>query len=310
VIEVKDLVKKYGSHRAVDGISFAVAKGELFGLLGPNGAGKTTTINVLATLLPADGGRALIGGHDVAGDAAAVRRLIGVVPQEIALYGDLGARENLEFWGRLHGLSGRALTARVTELLELAELTEQGRQKVETYSGGQKRRLNLAAGLVHAPEVLFLDEPTVGIDAQARSRLLEMIRGLASDGLTVIYTTHYLEEAEQLCDRIGVIDRGQLVALGDKEQLIEQIGDEDAVRFRLPEEQRADFAEAAQAWDTVVTVGEHRGLVDLRTRDAGRLLPHLQAWLDARGLPLAQLEIERPNLESLYLRLTGRGLRE
>jgi len=310
VIEVKDLVKKYGSHRAVDGISFAVAKGELFGLLGPNGAGKTTTINVLATLLPADGGRARIGGHDVAADAAAVRRLIGVVPQEIALYGDLGARENLEFWGRLHGLSGRALTARVTELLELAELTEQGRQKVETYSGGQKRRLNLAAGLVHAPEVLFLDEPTVGIDAQARSRLLEMIRGLASDGLTVIYTTHYLEEAEQLCDRIGVIDRGQLVALGDKEQLIEQIGDEDAVRFRLPAEQRTEFFEAAQTWDTVVTVGEHRGLVDLRTRDAGGLLPRLQAWLDARGLPLAQLEVERPNLESLYLRLTGRGLRE
>jgi len=309
VIEVTDLVKKYGTHRAVDGISFTVERGELFGLLGPNGAGKTSTINVLATLLPADGGKARIGGHDVAAEPAAVRRLIGVVPQEIALYGDLGARENLEFWARLHGLSGRALSARVTELLELAELTEQGRQKVGTFSGGQKRRLNLAAGLVHSPEVLFLDEPTVGIDAQARSRLLELIRGLAADGLTVIYTTHYLEEAEQLCDRIGVIDRGQMVALGDKEALIEQIGDEDAVRFKLPHGQLQAFAAAAADWPLVRRVGEHRGLVDVRTGDAAELLPRLQAWLAERGLPLAQLEVERPNLESLYLSLTGRGLR-
>ena len=310
MIEVQDLVKKYGPLRAVDGISFSVARGELFGLLGPNGAGKTTTISVLATLLPADGGHARIGGHDVAAAPDKVRRLIGVVPQEIALYGDLGARENLEFWGRLHGLSGRALAARVTDLLEMAGLTEQGRQRVETFSGGQKRRLNLAVGLVHSPEVLFLDEPTVGIDAQARSRILELIRGLAAGGLTVIYTTHYLEEAEQLCDRIGVIDRGRMVALGDKEQLIQQIGDEDSVRLQLPAEQREAFAATVGAWPTVVSVREHRGRMELRTPDAAGLLPALQAWLDERGLPLAQLEIGRPNLETLYLTLTGRGLRE
>ncbi|HPF71430.1 MAG TPA: ABC transporter ATP-binding protein, partial [Candidatus Krumholzibacteria bacterium] len=310
MIEVRDLVKKYGSHRAVDGVSFDVARGELFGLLGPNGAGKTTTISVLATLLAADGGKARIGGHDVAAEPAAVRRLIGVVPQEIALYGDLGARENLAFWGRIHGLSGHALAARVDELLAMTGLAEHGRQKVDTYSGGQKRRLNLAAGLVHSPEVLFLDEPTVGIDAQARTRILEMIQELAAGGLTVIYTTHYLEEAEQLCDRIGVIDRGRMVALGDKEELIRQIGDEDAIRCAVPGEHAAAFAEAALAWPGVVRVGERRGLAELRTRDAAAALPRVQDWLQGRGLPLAQLEVERPNLETLYLSLTGRGLRE
>jgi ABC-2 type transport system ATP-binding protein len=310
MIQVRDLVKTYGGTRAVDGISFDVARGELFGLLGPNGAGKTTTIGVLSTLLAADGGTASIGGHDVRDAPDAVRRLIGVVPQEIALYGDLGARENLEFWGRLHGMSGGALSSRVDELLALTGLVEQGRQKVETFSGGQKRRLNLAAGLVHRPEVLFLDEPTVGIDAQARSRILELIRQLAADGLTVIYTTHYLEEAEQLCDRIGVIDRGRMAALGDKEQLISQIGDEDAVRCAVPDDVVAGFEAAAAGWLGVVAVGRRRGLCELRTRDAAQVLPVLQSWLEEHGLPLERLEVERPNLETLYLALTGRGLRE
>jgi ABC-2 type transport system ATP-binding protein len=310
LIEVHDLVKKYGSQRAVDGLSFSVEKGELFGLLGPNGAGKTTTINVLATLLPGDGGRAQIGGHDVAADAAAVRRLIGVVPQEIALYTDLTARDNLDFWGRLYGLSGKALGARVDELLEMADLVEQARQKVEAFSGGMKRRLNLVVGLIHAPEVLFLDEPTVGIDAQARSRILELIARLSSEGLTVIYTTHYLEEAEQLCDRIGVIDQGRMVALGDKEQLIGQIGDTDLIRLWLAPEHREAFTAAFAQRDDCPNVGERRGKLEIRTRDGSALLPDIQAWLAARQLPLEQLEVERPNLETLYLNLTGRGLRE
>ena len=310
MIEVQDLVKKYGSHRAVDGLSFSVGKGELFGLLGPNGAGKTTTINVLATLLPGDGGRAVIGGHDVAKNPAAVRRLIGVVPQEIALYTDLNARDNLSFWGRLYGLGGQALRKRVDELLEMADLVEQAGQKVETYSGGMKRRLNLVVGLIHSPEVLFLDEPTVGIDAQARSRILELIGRLGNEGLTVVYTTHYLEEAEQLCDRIGVIDQGRMVALGDKEQLISQIGDTDLIRFHLAATHRPDFNAAFAGRPDCPSVGERRGKVELRTPDGARLLPEIQAWLTARGLNLDQLEVERPNLETLYLNLTGRGLRE
>jgi ABC-2 type transport system ATP-binding protein len=310
VIEVRDLVKKYGAQRAVDGVSFTVARGELFGLLGPNGAGKTTTIGVLSTLLRADGGQVRIGGHDVATEPAQVRRLIGVVPQEIALYTDLTARDNLLFWGRLHGLGGAGLGRRVDELLVMADLTDQARRRVETYSGGMKRRLNLVTGLIHRPEVLFLDEPTVGIDAQARTRILEIIGRLAAEGLTVIYTTHYLEEAEQLCDRIGVIDRGRLVALGDKESLIGQIGDVDLIRLNLPEEARTAFGAACAAWPGCEGVGERRGKVEIRARDGGRLLPLVQEWLGARDLPLEHLEIERPNLETLYLNLTGRGLRE
>jgi ABC-2 type transport system ATP-binding protein len=310
VIEVRDLVKKYGSHRAVDGLDFSVARGELFGLLGPNGAGKTTTISVLATLLPADGGRAVIGGHDVADEPGAVRRLIGVVPQEIALYTDLTARDNLDFWGRMYGLSGGALRRRVDELLALADLAEHAGQKVATFSGGMKRRLNLVVGLIHGPQVLFLDEPTVGIDAQARSRLLDMISTLGRDGLTVVYTTHYLEEAEQLCDRIGVIDQGRMVALGDKEELISQIGDTDQIRFHLPADRTAAFVTDFGDHPACRDVRERRGKIEVRTPDGGVLLPEIEAWLRERGLPLAQLEVVRPNLESLYLNLTGRGLRE
>ena len=310
MIQVKDLVKKYGAFRAVDGISFEVGRGEIFGLLGPNGAGKTTTIGVMATLLPGNGGSVTVGGHDVARDPGAVRRLLGLVPQEIALYMDLDARTNLDFWGKLHGLGGAALRSRVDELLELTDLQEHARQKVESFSGGMKRRLNLAAGLVHSPEVLFLDEPTVGIDAQARSRLLELIAELGRQGLTVIYTTHYLEEAEQLCDRIGVIDKGRLVAVGDKEELIRQVGDEDRVRVQVPEAARPQLLAAAADWPGVNSVGERRGKLEIRSRDGAALLPPLQAWLAEHDLPLSQLEVDRPNLETLYLNLTGRGLRE
>ncbi len=310
MIQIENLVKKFGSIRAVDGISFSVQKGELFGLLGPNGAGKTTTINVLSTLLPPDGGTASIGGYDVAGDPSAVRRLIGIVPQEIALYQDLPARDNLNFWGRLYGMSGKALRMRVEELLEMADLRQQAGQKVETYSGGMKRRLNLVVGLIHAPEVLYLDEPTVGIDAQARGRILELIKELSGSGLTVIYTTHYLEEAEHLCDRIGVIDRGSMVALGDKEELIDQVGDQDHIRFHLPTARIDEFTRAFSGRQDCVVSGVVRGKMELLATDGARLLPDLQSWMTAQGEQLEQLEVERPNLETLYLNLTGRGLRE
>jgi ABC-2 type transport system ATP-binding protein len=310
LIQVHNLVKKYGSHRAVDDLSFAVGKGELFGLLGPNGAGKTTTISVLATLLPGDGGSASIGGFDVADQSDDVRRLIGIVPQEIALYPDLNARDNLNFWGRLYGLKGAALVSRVDELLEMADLTAQAGQKVDGYSGGMKRRLNLAVGLVHAPEVLFLDEPTVGIDAHARSKILTLIGDLAAGGLTVIYTTHYLEEAEQLCDRIGVIDQGRLVALGDKEDLIRQIGDEDCIRFQLAEDRIATLEAASSRWQGFIKIGRHKGKVEIRAADGASILPELQGWFAGQGLVIEQLEIDRPNLEALYLNLTGHGLRE
>jgi ABC-2 type transport system ATP-binding protein len=310
LIEVQELVKTYGSIAAVDRVSFRVERGELFGLLGPNGAGKTTTISVLSTLVPADGGRATVAGCDVARDPGGVRRRIGMVPQEIALYLDLDARDNLNFWGRLYGLQGNDLQRRTEKMLEEVELASHARQKVASFSGGMKRRLNLAAGLMHGPEVLFLDEPTVGIDAQARSRILDLIRRLNEDGLTVLYTTHYLEEAEQLCDRIAVIDQGRLVALGDKDALIRQIGDEDTISFRLPEDRVDDLRAAAARWNLLGEVEHRRGVAYLRVRDAAGTLPELQSWLAGRGLPLEQLEVQRPNLETLYLNLTGRALRE
>ena len=310
MIEVRELVKKYGSTTAVDRLSFNVERGELFGLLGPNGAGKTTTISVLSTLLPASGGRAIVAGCDVAKDPHGVRQRIGVVPQEIALYEDLSGKDNLEFWGRLYGLSGRNLGRRVEEMLEAVELTEHARQKVESYSGGMKRRLNLAAGLMHGPEMLFLDEPTVGIDAQARGKILALIRRLNEDGLTVLYTTHYLEEAEQLCDRIAVIDRGVLAALGDKEALISQIGDEDTVRFRLTREETDALREAAADWPGVAAITYRRGAAEVRARDGVETLAAIQTWLAGRNLSLEHLEVQRPNLETLSLNLTGRALRE
>jgi ABC-2 type transport system ATP-binding protein len=195
-------------------------------------------------------------------------------------------------------------------MLEAVELSGNARQKVGSFSGGMKRRLNLAAGLMHGPEVLFLDEPTVGIDAHARGKILDLIRRLNDDGLTVLYTTHYLEEAEQLCDRIGVIDRGQLVALGDKDELIRQIGDEDTISFLLPGDRLEALRGAAREWELLGEVEHRRGAARLRVRDTARVLPVIQAWLAREQLPLEHLEIHRPNLETLYLNLTGRALRE
>ncbi len=310
MIQVSELVKSFGTVTAVDGISFDMSKGEIFGLLGPNGAGKTTTISALSTLLPIDSGTITVCGHDVTRDPVQVRRRIGVVPQELALYEELSAEQNLKFWGRLYGLDEKTLRVRVGELLEVSQLVDHARRPVKGFSGGMKRRLNIMIGLVHRPEVLFLDEPTVGIDAQARSRILELIRQMNDEGLTVLYTTHYLEEAEQLCDRIAVIDQGRMVALGDKEELIRQIGEVDLVRCQVPAAELAALAEAFTAHEDVLEVGERRGKLQIECRDGATLLPVLQGELAGRGLTLDQLEIIRPNLETLYLKVTGRALRE
>ncbi len=310
MIQVHELGKRFGDVKAVDGVSFTVAAGEIFGLLGPNGAGKTTTISILATLLPPDSGRASVCGLDVTTDGEAIRRRIGVVPQEMALYEELTAEQNLDVFGRLYGLKGDQLKRRVAELLELSELTEHARRPVKGFSGGMKRRLNIMMGLVHAPDVLFLDEPTVGIDAQARTRILDLIRGMNEQGLTVLYTTHYLEEAEQLCDRIGVIDHGRLAALGDKEQLIHEIGESDAVRLLLATDRHADLAADAARWPGVSWAGFRRGKFEIQCDDGAPVVARLQTWLTEDGLELDQLEVIRPNLESLYLKITGRALRE
>ena len=206
ILIAKDLRKTFGDNEAVRGISFSVLRGEIFSLLGPNGAGKTTTINMLSCLIEPTSGTAEIAGHAIPGDSLNVRRAIGVVPQEIALYDALTARQNLEFWGKLYDMGGKPLAARIDEVLEQVGLSDRAKDKIKTYSGGMKRRINIAAGLLHKPQLLFMDEPTVGIDPQSRRRILDMVRELRDQGMTILYTTHYMEEAEELSDRVGIID--------------------------------------------------------------------------------------------------------
>ena len=229
ILEVENLVKKYDDFMAVKGISFQIEEGEVFGLLGPNGAGKTTTISVLSTLFAPTEGDARVGGHSVTKEPMAVRRLIGVVPQELAIYDELSARENLSFWGQMYGLGGRELKARIDEVLDLTGLTERAGDRVKTYSGGMKRRVNIGVGLLHRPRLLFMDEPTVGIDPQSRNNIYETIEGLRKGGMTILYTTHYMEEANRLCDRVAIVDGGQIIALDTPNNLKRKIGPPDKV---------------------------------------------------------------------------------
>src|SRR5512138_2318773 len=235
ILEAKDLVKKYGELAAVNGISFDIQEGEIFSLLGPNGAGKTTTISMLSTLFPPTSGEAFIGGHSVIREPMAVRNLIGVVPQELALYEDLNARENLSFWGQMYGLSGKTLRMRIDEVLEQIGLADKAKARIKTYSGGMKRRVNIGVGLLHKPRLLFMDEPTVGIDPQSRRAILDSVKELNRNGMTVLYTTHYMEEAQELSNRVGIIDHGELIALGTQAELTKQLGETDTLVLHLDE---------------------------------------------------------------------------
>ncbi len=224
-LSASNLRKSFGGLAAVDGLSFDIHKQEIFGLLGPNGAGKTTTIRMLSTVLSPDEGDVVIGGHSVTRESDAVRRLVGVCPQELALYPELSATDNLVFFGRMAGLGGREAKQAAAEYLEVVGLTERARDKIDKFSGGMKRRVNLAVALMSRPQLLFLDEPTVGIDPQSRSHIFETVERLRDEGMTVLYTTHYMEEADRLCDRLGIMDHGQLMRLGRPDELKAEIGD-------------------------------------------------------------------------------------
>ena len=221
------LRKAFGDSTAVDGVSFSIGEGEIFGLLGPNGAGKTTTIRMLSTVLRADEGDVTIGGSSVSADADEVRKIIGVCPQELALYPELSANDNLVFFGRMAGLGGREAKETARENLETVGLADRAKDKVDNFSGGMKRRVNIAVALMNRPKMLFLDEPTVGIDPQSRNHIFDTVESLRDEGMTVLYTTHYMEEADRLCDRVGVIDHGRLIALGTPRELKARIGDPD-----------------------------------------------------------------------------------
>ena len=309
IVETRDLVKRYGPFPAVGGVSFEIAEGEIFGLLGPNGAGKTTTISMLATLLPPTEGSATIAGFDVVRDARKVKELIGLVPQDIALYLQLSARDNLEFFGRMYGLGGALLRQRIEEALAIIELGQWANIPVGGYSGGMMRRANLAVGLLHKPRVLFLDEPTVGVDPQSRNHIFESIQRLNRDeGVTVIYTTHYMEEAQALCHRVGIIDHGRLIALDTPRNLINELGT--GVIHLTLEQDGSGLVDPLAALTPVENVSWNDGVLAVHTRDAQAALVPILDHLNSQNLRITHLEILEPNLENVFLQLTGKKLRE
>jgi ABC-2 type transport system ATP-binding protein len=323
ILMADDLRKSYDKVEAVKGISFNILRGEIFSLLGPNGAGKTTTISMLSCLLEPSGGSANIDGHDIARDPIGVKQVIGVVPQEIALYDTLTSRQNLLFWGRMYDMGGKGLKMRIDEVLEQISLTDRAGDKVETYSGGMKRRLNIAVGLLHKPRLLYMDEPTVGIDPQSRRRILDTVKELRSQGMTVLYTTHYMEEAEELSDRVGIIDHGELIALGTQKELTRLVGEKETLRLDIVDGFHLSTLEGSgasgpenpaaaifQVVDGVSQAGFMDDQVVLTVPNASESLPAVVNRANEVGLRIRSIDIEEPDLEAVFLHLTGRALRD
>ena len=311
ILEVHDLKKKYGEFEAVRGISFSIEAGEIFSLLGPNGAGKTTTISILSTLLEPTSGDATIGGHSIRQDAMAVRRIIGVVPQEIALYDTLNARENLFFWGRMYGMSGNTLAGRVDEVLQQIGLVEKANAHVQTYSGGMKRRLNIGVGLLHHPQIIFMDEPTVGIDPQSRRNILDSVKELNRQGMTVVYTTHNMEEAQELSHRVGIIDHGKMIALGTQKELTQRVGEHETLRLYLDESADAKaLSEGLRQLPGTLNASASDHEVVLMVAKAAETLAPAVTKANELGIKIHSISMEEPNLEAVFLQLTGRALRD
>jgi ABC-2 type transport system ATP-binding protein len=281
----------------------------VFGLLGPNGAGKTTTIACVSGLLTPTSGHISVMGHDVVRDAVAARRHLGIVPQELALYDDLSAEANLSFWGAAYGLPRDVLRSRVSDVLALTGLSDRGRDRVSTFSGGMKRRLNFGCGVVHRPKVLLLDEPTVGVDPQSRVRLLELVREEAARGTTVLYTTHYMEEAQELCDRIAIVDHGRLLAIGTLDELRGLVGEKDLVRL-TGRFNPSSAARALEALDDVEVLSVTVETLTIAARGASRKLPAIFGALSDPPTEVHETTLTQPSLESLFIKLTGRELRE
>jgi ABC-2 type transport system ATP-binding protein len=309
IIEAKKLTKRYGTIEAVKGLSFAIRRGEIFGFLGPNGAGKTSTISMLSCLLEPTQGKAIVAGYDVVKASSEVKRRIGLVPQELALYPTLNARDNLDYFGRIYGLRGRKLRQRVDEVLEMVGLTNRAKAAVKTYSGGMKRRLNIAAGLLHRPEVLFLDEPTVGVDPQSRNAIFEHVERLRDEGMTILYTTHYMEEAERLCDRVAIIDEGRIVALDTPCELIADLGG-GIIHLGIANGMADKILTRIQSLPEVKTAARFDGKVKVEAVRAQEALIRLLELFNQTGTDITALEVLEPNLETVFLHLTGKRLRE
>jgi len=318
IVEIRNLKKRYapapGSPEgtlAVKGISFSIDKGEIFSLLGPNGAGKSTTISMMSGLIQPTEGDVLIDGHSIRTEPLAAKQILGVVPQEIALYERLTARQNLEFFGRLYGLDGKDLAARCDEVLDVIGLADRQKQRIDSYSGGMKRRVNIGVALLHRPKVVFMDEPTVGVDPQSRRNILDTVQALNAQGLSVLYTTHYMEEAQELSKRVGIIDHGELVASGTQVELMQRVGEQDLIVIKVGDQAEHALA-VIKSLPTIASADADMdtGLVRIFSTHGRQTLPAAIKALDDAGIALQSVEIREPNLESVFLALTGRALRD
>ena len=310
VLRCANLRKAFGERVAVDGVGFHIAPGETYGLLGPNGAGKTTTISMICGLLRRDAGEVFVAGLPIDIGSTKAKGAIGYVPQDLAIYPDLTARENLRFFGRLQRLRGKDLARRVDEVLEVIALSDRAKDRVETYSGGMKRRLNIGIGLLHGPRLLVLDEPTVGVDPQSRNAILSSVADLESEGMAILYTTHYMEEAERLCDRIGIIDEGRIQAEGTRRELVELIGGRDRVTL-VASGSLGRAAVAIKALDPRIDEATASdGTIEILVTEARSILPALLATATAEGASIRSVEVVEPDLEAVFLHLTGKALRD
>ncbi|MFF0769226.1 ATP-binding cassette domain-containing protein [Nonomuraea wenchangensis] len=307
ILKCHELRKTFGDLVAVADVSFAITAGETYGLLGPNGAGKTTTISMIAGILDRDGGEVLVCGRPHGPSSTWGKRRIGYVPQELALYPDLTARENLRFFARLHGLGRAEARRRIDEVLAVVGLTDRAEDAVKNFSGGMKRRLNIGVGLLHRPPLLILDEPTAGVDPQSRNAILESVAALAGEGTAILYTTHYMEEAERLCDRIGILDLGRIRAEGTRRELVGLVGELDRITLTV---EGPRVVPSLLALPEVRAATGHEGRVEVMVEDAGRALPLVLGAATDAGVTVRAAEVHEPNLESVFLHLTGKALRD
>ena len=309
VLDVRGLHKAFKDLVAVRDVSFTIAPGETYGLLGPNGAGKTTSISMICGILERDGGTVAVNGIAMEPGSTAAKADIGLVPQVIAVYPELTARENLTFFGRLYGMSGAPLKERIAEVLEIIGLGDRADDRAGEFSGGMKRRLNIGIGLLHRPGLLVLDEPTVGVDPQSRNAILESVERLSDDGMAVLYTTHYMEEAERLCDRVGIIDEGTIRAEGTRRDLVAMVGERDRVSL-MAEGSLAEAAAALARIPAVETASVADGSILLVVDGARRALPDLLRTASGAGAEVTGVDVSEPNLEAVFLHLTGKALRD
>jgi len=307
MIDIKQLKKTYGQHEALKGISFSIKEGEFYGLLGPNGAGKTTTISIMSSILIPDSGEVIINGNNIYTHLNECKHIIGVVPQEIALYNELSANENLLFWGGLYNVPKVELKKRADETLTLLGLFERRNDKVSTYSGGMKRRVNIAAALLHHPRILFMDEPTVGIDPQSRNLIFEVINKLHAEGMTIVYTTHYMEEAERLCDRIGIIDDGQIIAEGTLDELKKNSNAKETIVISFNNLTDIFVQHIKSFWTDSKRVEND---IFFYTSSLKSELPKIISSCNELGADISKIEFQKVNLETIFLSLTGKQLRD